>query len=257
MTCRSHTYRNEWKYLISSPEADLLRRRLTPFLSPDPHASDDGYEIRSLYFDDHMNSAYVQKLMGVYSRKKWRIRIYNYSDSKISLERKMKRGSYIYKESADITRDEYEMILAGDNDFLLKREENLCKEFYIECKCNLLRPRVIVDYLRFPLIMEEGTVRITFDSQVSAAVGGYDIFDRDLPRLPALTREMQVLEVKYTAFLPEIIKELLPAGGQEFTAFSKYVACFEAAHHLADVSAGISKTYMGWRNQQNERQGLF
>ncbi len=249
MTDRNHIYRNEWKYLISAPEADLMRLRLTPFLSLDPHASDGGYEIRSLYFDDHKNSAYVQKLMGVYDRKKWRIRIYNFSDLKISLERKMKRGSYIYKEAADLTRDEFEMILAGDHDFLLKREENLCREFYIECRCNLLRPKLIVDYTRIPFVMDEGNVRITFDSGVAAAVGGFDIFDRNLPRLPVLTPDKTVLEVKYTEFLPEIIKELLVPGGQEFTAYSKYVACFEAAHHLADVSAGISKTYMGWRNQ--------
>ena len=45
-------------------------------------------------------------------------------------------------------------------------------EFYIECISNLMRPRTIVDYERVPWIMDEGTVRITFDSDVRAAVGG-------------------------------------------------------------------------------------
>ncbi|MCR4806499.1 MAG: polyphosphate polymerase domain-containing protein [Lachnospiraceae bacterium] len=248
MIDRNKIYRNEWKYVISYPEAELLKSRLLPFMKLDPHATEDGYEIRSLYFDDYYNSAYVQKLMGVNSRNKWRIRIYNYSDSKIALERKKKTGNYIYKESADITRDEFRMILEDKYDFLLKKEKNLYKEFYYECKCNLLRPKVIVDYVRVPLIMDEGTVRITFDSEVAAAVGGFDIFDASLPKLPAQDPLTLVLEVKYTEFLPQVIKELLPLNGHEFTAFSKYVACYDAAHHLTDPGAGMSKTYMGWRN---------
>ena len=248
MTDREHIYRHEWKYLLSHSEADMLRRRLEPFLTLDPHAGADGYEIRSLYFDDYNNSAYVQKLMGVYSRKKWRIRIYNYSDSKISLERKKKEGNYIYKESADLTRQEYWKIIDGDYEFLLQKEKNLYKEFYAECMFNLLRPKVIVDYNRIPLIMDEGTVRITFDSDVAAAIGGYDIFDPELPRLSAQDAEVEVLEVKYTEFLPQIIRKLLPSDGSEVVAFSKYVACYEAAHHLTDPTAGISKTYTGWRS---------
>lgn len=240
-------YRNEWKYVISLKEAELLKERLKPYVQLDSHAVDGGYEIRSLYFDDYYNSAYVQKLMGVYSRKKWRVRIYNYSDGKISLERKKKRGNYIYKESADITRQEFEKILAGDYDFLLEKEKNLCREFYAECVGELLRPKVIVDYYRVPLILEEGTVRITFDSDICAAVGGFDIFDSTLPSLPAQEPGYLVLEVKYTQFLPEILRKLLPTDGQEFVAFSKYVECCKAAHHLTDVTAGISKTYLGWR----------
>ena len=46
-----------------------------------------------------------------------------------------------------------------------------------------MRPRTIVDYDRVPWIMDEGTVRITFDSDVRAAVGSYDIFDPSLPTL--------------------------------------------------------------------------
>ena len=49
-----------------------------------------------------------------------------------------------------------------------------------------MRPRTIVDYDRVPWIMDEGTVRITFDSDVRAAVGSYDIFDPSLPTLPVL-----------------------------------------------------------------------
>ena len=106
-------YRNEWKYLLSYPEAELLKQRLLPFLHLDSHAQNGQYMIRSLYFDDWRMSSYEEKIMGVMARKKWRIRIYNYSDDQIFLERKIKHGNYIHKERffGECSRSYY----AGEN----------------------------------------------------------------------------------------------------------------------------------------------
>lgn len=235
-------YRNEWKYFISKWEAEALKRRLEPFMQHDPHAVNGIYTIRSLYFDNYWGEAYEEKIMGVADRQKWRIRIYNYSDSRIVLERKKKWDSYIHKDSAAITREEYERLMAGDYEFLLTHREPLCREFYYECTVNLWRPKVIVDYEREPLIRDEGTVRITFDSDVRSALLNTDIFDPELPTLAVLEPEVLVLEVKFTEFLPGLIQKLLPLDGQEFAAISKYTLCYERAWHLTDVLAGISKT---------------
>lgn len=247
MSEKKKVFRHEWKYLVSYPEAELLQRRLSPFLSLDRNAAGGEYMIRSLYFDDMNDSAYREKIMGVNFRQKWRIRVYNCSDSRISLERKTKNGSYIYKESALLTRGEFQKILDGDCKFLLEREENLCGEFYYEYMVHLLRPKVIADYERTPLALDAGAVRITFDKNVRAAIGSFDIFDAELPTLPAIEPGKLILEVKYTSFLPQMIKTLLPLDGQEFSAFSKYTQCYEAAHHLTDPTAGISKTYISGR----------
>jgi hypothetical protein len=235
-------YRFEWKYFLSLPQAELLAGRVKQHLQPDPHAVGGSYTVRSLYFDDWKNSAYEQKLMGVYARQKWRVRIYNYSDDRISLERKKKRGNYIFKESASLSREEFGQILAGDFGFLLRRQENLCREFWVECTSALLRPKVIVDYRRTPLILKEGTVRLTFDEDVRAAVGSFDIFDPDLPVISAQEPDKVLLEVKYTEFLPRFIQQLLSDGAKEYRSFSKYVACYEAARHLTNLSAGIGKS---------------
>lgn len=158
-------------------------------------------------------------------RKKYRIRIYNCSDRSIKLERKKKFGSYIYKEAAPLTHAEFDAILAGDYDFLLYSPHRLCQEFYTECVCNVLRPRVIVDYDREPWIMDAGTVRVTFDMDVRAAVGSWDIFDPALPTLPVLEPGKLVMEVKFTEYLPQIVRDILPPRAQELTAVSKYVLC--------------------------------
>lgn len=225
-------YRNEWKYLISWGEKELITSRIAPLLRPDPNAVNGGYLIRSLYFDDYWNTAYEQKESGVLERKKYRIRIYNYSDRSIKLERKKKYGAYIYKQSAKITRSEFEAILAGDYNFLLKSSQPLLQEFYVECRCHNLRPRTIVDYEREPWILDAGTVRITFDQNVRAAVGSFDIFDPSLPCLSVIDPGRLVMEVKFTEFLPKFVQDILPPQRAEMTAVSKYVLCYEKTQYL-------------------------
>ena len=65
MKSKKELFRNEWKYLISEGEKELLRLRMSPFLHLDPHADEGGYMIRSLYFDDYWNSAYEEKEAGI------------------------------------------------------------------------------------------------------------------------------------------------------------------------------------------------
>ena len=225
-------YRNEWKYLIDTAQKELVCRRLGEVLHLDDNAKNGGYMIRSLYFDDYFQTAYEEKDAGVLRRKKYRIRIYNCSDASIKLERKTKFGSYIFKESAKLTREEVYKILDGDYEFLLHSEQPLCREFYYECVSNLMRPRTIVDYDREPYVLDAGTVRITFDMDVRAAIGSYDIFDPTLPTLPVLQPGKCVMEVKYTEFLPRIVRDILPDRASEFTAVSKYVLCYEKTEYM-------------------------
>lgn len=233
-------YRHELKYRISCAEKAALELRLAALLQPDAHAKPGGYWIRSLYFDDVWNSAYAEKEAGIFQRRKYRIRIYDGSDAVIRLERKKKVGSFICKEAAALTRAEVGRILRGDYGFLLVSEQALCREFYVECTSALLRPRVFVDYEREAWVLDAGTVRITFDQNIRAAVGGWDLFDPALPALPVLEPGTLVMEVKFTEFLPQFLRELLPPKAQEWTAVSKYVLCADKTAYCHGFSGGQS-----------------
>jgi hypothetical protein len=239
-----NTFRHEWKYLINYGEFEALKSRMNPYFKLDPNAVNGEYMIRSLYFDDYFDSAYQEKDMGVFFRKKYRIRIYNYSDKGIKLERKIKNGKYIYKEAASLTRQQVYDILDGNYDFLLKSDNNFLKEFYFECVSNVLRPRVIVDYDRTPYILESGTVRITFDKKVRAAIGGFDIFDENLPTLNALPADKLIMEVKYTEFLPQLVRDLCPPASSEFTAASKFVLCCDKTAYLNGSDNYVDERYI-------------
>ena len=163
-------FRHELKYVIGEPEKALLTERFKHLIQLDKHATNGGYTIRSLYFDDYWNSAYAEKDAGILVRKKYRIRIYNFGTNSIKLERKKKVDTYILKEDAPLTVEEFYKIIDGDYDFLLKSPYPLCQEFYYECVSNMLRPRTIVDYEREPWVYDFGTVRLTFDQNVRVAV---------------------------------------------------------------------------------------
>lgn len=223
-------YRHELKYLISLPDWALLQTRLAGVLSRDPNTGPTGeYWIRSLYFDDYWNSAYEDKEAGVLTRCKYRLRVYNCQDTVIHLERKSKYGQYIRKESAPVTRQQAEALLAGDVAFLEKNPHRLLQEFYFEYTARIMRPRVIVDYDREPFVMDSGDVRITFDKHVRAGFGRMELFDPRLPVLEVLPADRMILEVKYTEFLPKLVRGLLPPRASQFTAASKYTLCCDAA----------------------------
>lgn len=228
-------FRHELKYLISEQEKEALIRRLSLFMQADAHTGSGsrGYMIRSLYFDDRFERAYKEKLAGVETRKKYRIRIYNCSDKVIKLECKHKQGQYIHKTSAPLTRIQTQAIIAGDYDFLLLRDEPLCREFYLECAMNGMSPKVVVDYDRIPFVYPYGDVRITFDCGIRAGLFTDNLFDEKLPVTTVIEPGMLIMEVKFTEYLPEFIRKLLPVADSAYMAYSKYTMCLEKKKELS------------------------
>jgi hypothetical protein len=235
-------YRHELKFIINKPDWALLQTRMSVVMQRDKNAGEGGeYWIRSLYFDDYWNTAYEEKEMGVLLRRKYRIRVYNCSDHAIMLERKSKFDKYIKKESVSLTRRETDAVLEGDYGTLRRSEHNLKQEFYYECTSRFMRPRVMVDYDREPYVMESGDVRITFDKHVRVGFGVFDLFDRSLPTMEVLRGDQMIMEVKFTTFLPALVRRLLPPRSSVMTAASKYVLCCDAAprDHQSNRTEGL------------------
>ena len=91
MSIPEQKYRHELKYVVSAAQIPILKSRIVNLMQMDPHAGKDGiYNIRSLYFDDYYNRCFYENENGTDPREKFRIRIYNGSTDKISLELKKK-----------------------------------------------------------------------------------------------------------------------------------------------------------------------
>ena len=234
---RPSLYRNELKYLLADPDYHVLRSRLQRVMKQDRHVNGRGYyAVRSLYFDDIVSSAYHEKLDGLPERKKYRIRIYNYSDAVIHLECKIKKDRYVRKVTAPLTPQEFHWLMNGYPQFLLDTNYDLHRLFYYEYISRVLRPRVIVDYEREPYVMEAGDVRVTFDKNIRAGMDGMAMFDEALSTAEVLPPGQMVMEVKYTDYLPEIVRQMLTSGVFQYLAISKYVMCCQQTFYKQNLN---------------------
>ena len=219
-------YRHENKFFISTAACRMLQGRLQAAMEQDEHTGPDRrYLIRSLYFDDYLQSGLLDKVEGVEKREKFRIRFYDMDDRFIRLEAKQKVGSMTKKLSAPLTRAQADAILRGDFWDLYNSEHQLLRNFYLKARTRLLRPAVIVDYEREAYVFRD--VRITFDHDLHSGHYSTDLFSRDILTLPVLPSDRVILEVKYDDALPYFVRQLLKTTPAARCAISKYELCRE------------------------------
>lgn len=217
-------YRHEWKHEISYADLLAIRQRLRAVAESDPHAEGGRYLIRSLYFDNLSDKALREKIDGVNLREKFRIRYYNGDPSVIHLEKKSKRAGLGTKYSADLTKDEAQKIVDGELDWMMESGRPLVQELYCKMRYQGLRPKTIVDYTREPFIYRPGNVRVTFDYDIRTGLSCTDFLNPDCVTIPAGDAPI-LLEVKWDAFLPSVIRDAVQTPGRRVEAFSKYAQC--------------------------------
>ncbi len=220
--------RHELKFFISPLEYEVLSRVLDHTLDRDPNGDENNeYHIRSLYFDTLFNNAVVDKVDGVKNRDKYRLRIYDFSDTFIRMECKTKVGALISKRSMAIPKLLAEQLIAGDPTGLERTGSGLLRDVYREMKLNFLRPVVLVDYVREAYLHPAEEVRITFDKQLRTGLLSTDLFNRHVPTISPFDHGEMILEVKYNRLLPPYIRDLLctHVRSAQNSAISKYVWC--------------------------------
>ena len=217
-------YRHELKHEINVSDMITIRQRLRAVAKPDPHAVGGKYFIRSLYFDNLSDKALREKIDGINIREKFRIRYYDGDTSVIHLEKKSKRNGLGYKESANLTAAQAQAIVDGDISWMRASKEPLIQELYMKMATQGLRPKTIVDYTREPFIYAPGNVRVTLDYNIRTGLHCTDFLNPDCLTIPAGNAPI-ILEVKWDAYLPDIIRDAVQLESRRATAYSKYAAC--------------------------------
>ena len=218
-------YRNELKYVCSEGELQIIAARIQHLCRPDPHAGPSGiYNIRSIYFDDLDNRCFFENENGTDPREKFRIRSYNASDRRITLECKRKERAMTNKVSCPLTREQFDLLLKG------RLPASDCDSGLLRRFCAMqaqtgLMPKVIVAYERTPFVYPAGNVRITFDRNIGSSTNMEGFFEPYLPQRPVMPTGKHILEVKYDEFLPDFLYEVMNLGSLRQTTFSKYYLC--------------------------------
>ena len=217
-------FRHEWKHEISPWDRMVLRQRLKAVMTPDAHGKDGRYLVRSLYFDNLADKALREKLDGICCREKYRIRCYNHDHDLIHLEKKTRQNGLGYKESAVLTADEVQSIIDGNRSWMRNDQRPLVRELYEKMDSQGLRPKTIVDYTREAFVFGPGNVRVTLDYDIRTGLRATDFLDPGCVTIPAGDSPI-ILEVKWDAFLPDLIRDLVQLEGRHTGAFSKYAIC--------------------------------
>jgi hypothetical protein len=217
--------RHELKHIISYSDYLKLRAALRAALQYDNHVDANGeYLIRSLYFDTPNDKALREKIDGVNRREKFRIRRYGNDINFIRLEKKSKINDLCYKVSLPISAEEVWRLQHGDLSWMIDESRPLLLDLYCKMRNELLRPKTIVSYIREPFVYVPGNVRLTLDRDIRTGMYSTDFLSNERREIPAGENEI-LLEVKYDAFLPGIITDLVQLPNRMASSFSKYAAC--------------------------------
>ena len=223
---RETKYRHELKYQVTDGQIQLLRNRISHLLPLDSHVAQSGsYCIRSLYFDDYDNRCLKENENGTDPREKFRIRIYNGSAEKISLECKRKERGKTHKTSCPLTQEQTRQLMAGKVLPDIGSQPPLLRKLTLQMMTRRLRPVVIVEYRRIPYVYKNGNVRITLDTNILSSSEVETFLDPRISGRPVLPVGQQLLEVKYDEYLPDFIYRSLMLPNLRQTAFSKYYIC--------------------------------
>ena len=215
-------YRNELKYQCSEQQMRMMEVRIRHLCHPDSHAGENGiYTVRSVYFDDYLDSCYFENEDGVNHRKKFRIRLYDGNTDLIFLECKEKINGLGHKHVCRISERQCREIINGSFK-LPDNAEPVLNMFFVNYRTRLYRPKVVVEYERAPFVYKVGNVRVTFDRNIAATSRVNNFLNPNIQARPVMPEGIHLLEVKYDEVLPDYIYDELQLRNLRQTAYSKY-----------------------------------
>ena len=233
-----HFARFEFKYILSAKKRNQVEQDLNHFLDYDPFVRDrenHRYFVRSLYYDDDHYSAFHDKIDGLHTRSKFRVRTYSRdldTDSPFFLEIKGRHNNLVYKHRTPIAENtpnwrsmKGEMLSRQ----LLKLAEpsEVRTEFEFQLHKRRIKPVALIDYERCPYISKyDPDFRITFDEALRATYT-----DGLFPGVKATSKRVlsgyTIVEVKFKYHLPSWFHQVIQAHELRRVSVSKIVSGME------------------------------
>lgn len=213
-------FRHEVKYTLTPYEYYRFRDFCAGFMDGDKNAGADGeYLVKSYYFDTLYFNDYTDKLSGIHSRQKYRLRTYN-DTGYYRLEKKIKRGALNKKVSGEIDADPADMLIKGYPD--IKTGNPGTDDIITEMRLKNCRNSVYVEYARQAFIIKELGIRITFDKDLGVLYGNYGLHETRPAAIPVFYDGSVILEVKYKDLLPKWLERAIYQLVPSECSVSKY-----------------------------------
>ena len=237
---RLHFNRYEFKYLLTLAMRQDIESELGHFMTFDPFVEqrqDRRYFVRSLYFDDPHYSAYYDKIDGLHTRSKFRVRTYTRApsaDNAIFLEMKGRTNNRVFKHRAKLANSYY-LNPATQRDSsaaeaILKNTETSAvrDQFHFEAQRKRLQPIMVVDYHRRPYISKyDAEFRLTLDEQLRATPSN-KLFPPVTESSRSVLRGYTIMEVKFRYHLPAWFHRIIQSYELQRLSISKICKSIEA-----------------------------
>jgi hypothetical protein len=237
--------RYEFKYLLNRELRQRIESEIAHFMTYDGFVDperENTYPVRSLYFDNQHATHYLEKIDGVKTRKKFRIRTYGdyYRQGlPIFLEIKGRHNERTYKERVQIEREHLELF-CHPKEYLrildLYPRKSVTESFVFDRIRRQVAPAVLVDYVRRPYTSSfDGSFRVTFDSQLSASPTD-DLYPGPDRRWYECLPGWTVLEIKFDRRIPAWFHRILQAHDLRRVSISKFCKGMETCGLAVDLS---------------------
>lgn len=238
--------RYEFKYLLNESTRVSIEEEIRHFMDYDGHVHEElenCYFVRSLYFDDLSASSFYEKIDGVKSRQKFRIRTYtDRVDGKVPvfLELKGRHNERSYKLRVAIDPTHVPMfcdpVRHGDLIALYSKVE-LVEHFVFHSFRRGIFPRVLVDYRRRPYTsVFDANFRLTFDARLEAIASGHLFPELTEPGWRKCNAGWTVLEVKFDRRIPAWFHRILQSHDMRRVSISKFCRGMETCELAVNLS---------------------
>ena len=172
--------RYEFKYVLQTRPRKEVDQELRFFVDFDPFVQQTPrhqYFVRSLYFDDYNHTAFYDKIDGLKTRSKFRVRTYAERPNTAVpqfLELKGRHNNQVFKHRIDLSSIPVPLITEHTAPAIqqladCETESSLLQQFQYQQFRKEIHPVALIDYKRRPYISKEDSeFRLTLDEQLKA-----------------------------------------------------------------------------------------
>lgn len=239
-----HFARFEFKYLLPEHLRRELESEIKYFMEFDPYVAsiqDHYYVVRSLYFDDPYYSCYYDKVDGIHTRHKFRVRTYTNDVNKQSpqfLEVKGRYNNLVLKHRVMLNDEHHIVREKGDRliSKILKSlpDSEVGQQFEYELYRKRLRPVALVDYYRRPYISRfDPEFRLTFDSNLQGTLTK-GMFPSSTETRRKMLTGYTVMEIKFRQHIPSWFHRLIQSYELRRVSVSKICEAMEVLELAQD-----------------------
>jgi len=229
-------WRHEMKYIISESKAVAIARFIKPYLKLDHYSKlrpEGAYPIVSLYLDSDNLQLCRESLEGQKNRFKLRIRSYTDDlDYPRFFEIKRRVNTIIIKSRARVMHHDVTNLLRGSSPSAqsYKTDEEVLRQFQFYMHRINARPVAQVRYMRQAYEGDsENRVRVTFDRQLAYNVSNAHNVSFDGSGWQYHWSHGVILEIKFTAFYPAWLAQMVECFNLRQQSVSKYVSSIKKA----------------------------